>query len=132
MFNPFSIYTNAVRAKEIATVLARHGFRDLLYHIDRRPGFLRKITPKPLEDRTTWERLRLACEELGPTFVKFGQLLSTRPDIIPEPLMLEFRRLQDDVRPHTLEEIREVARSEEHTSELQSRGHLVCRLLRAK
>lgn len=112
MFNPFDLYTNAVRAKEIATVLARYGFRDLLYHLDRQPGFLHKIAPKLRENLTTWERLRLACEDLGPTFVKFGQLLSTRPDIIPEPLVLEFRKLQDAVRPHPLEEMRQVAREE--------------------
>lgn len=112
MLNPFDLYQNAVRAKQIATVLAQYGFSDLLQHLDRHPGLLQKIAPKPKENLTTWERLRLACEDLGPTFVKFGQILSTRPDVIPQPLILELRKLQDEVKPHPLEEIREVAREE--------------------
>jgi ubiquinone biosynthesis protein len=112
VLNPLDLFQNAVRAKEIATVLAKYGFSDLLQHLDRHPGLLQKFVPRPKESLTTWERLRLACEDLGPTFVKFGQILSTRPDMIPQPLVLEFRKLQDDVRPHPLEEIREVAREE--------------------
>lgn len=112
MLNPLDLYNNALRAKEIATVLAKYGFSDLLQHLDRHPGLLQKIAPKPKENLTTWERLRLACEDLGPTFVKFGQILSTRPDVIPQPLILELRKLQDEVKPHSLEEIREVAREE--------------------
>lgn len=112
MLNPLDLYHNAVRAKEIATVLARYGFSDLLQHLDKQPGLLQKIAPKPKEALTTSERLRLACEDLGPTFVKFGQILSTRPDIIPQPLVLELRKLQDEVRPHPFEEIRQVAREE--------------------
>ena len=45
------------------------------------------------------ERLRVALEELGPVFIKFGQMLSTRPDLIPEDIAQELTRLQDDVRP---------------------------------
>ncbi|ASP37604.1 ubiquinone biosynthesis regulatory protein kinase UbiB [Bacterioplanes sanyensis] len=45
------------------------------------------------------ERLRLALESLGPIFVKFGQILSTRPDLIPDDIVAELRRLQDDVPP---------------------------------
>jgi ubiquinone biosynthesis protein len=112
VLNPLDLYHNAVRAKEIATVLARYGFSDLLQHLDRQPGLLQRIAPKPKEALTTWERLRLACEDLGPTFVKFGQILSTRPDIIPQPLVLELRKLQDEVRPHPLAEIRAVAEEE--------------------
>lgn len=112
MLNPLDLYHNAVRAKEIATVLASHGFSDLLQHLDSQPGLLHRIAPKPKEHLTTWERLRHACEDLGPTFVKFGQILSTRPDVIPQPLVLELRKLQDDVRPHPLEGIRAVAREE--------------------
>ena len=45
------------------------------------------------------ERLRMALEELGPIFVKFGQVLSTRPDLLPEPYIRELETLQDDVGP---------------------------------
>ena len=53
---------------------------------------------------TPGERLRLACEELGPIFIKFGQLLSTRPDIIPAELVEELNKLQDRVTPFDGEE----------------------------
>lgn len=54
------------------------------------------------------ERLRRACEELGPIFVKFGQLLSTRPDLIPEDIVVELNYLQDRVAPFAKEEFREI------------------------
>ena len=49
------------------------------------------------------ERLRLAFEELGPIFIKFGQLLSTRPDVIPPDICLELNKLQDNVPPFSTE-----------------------------
>ena len=56
-----------------------------------------KIFPKA--KKTRGERLRCALESLGPIFVKFGQLLSTRPDLIPPDICSELSRLQDDVPP---------------------------------
>lgn len=52
------------------------------------------------------ERMRLALEELGPTFIKLGQLLSTRPDIIPPPFVREFEKLQDCVPSFSFEELK--------------------------
>ena len=54
------------------------------------------------------ERLRRACEELGPIFVKFGQLLSTRPDLIPADIVAELNYLQDSVAPFAKQEFREI------------------------
>jgi ubiquinone biosynthesis protein len=54
---------------------------------------------------TSAERMRLALEELGPTFVKLGQLLSTRPDVIPHTFVREFEKLQDDVPSFPFEEL---------------------------
>src|SRR5690554_6766283 len=45
------------------------------------------------------ERLRLALEDLGPIFIKFGQILSTRPDLLPADIALELKQLQDNVPP---------------------------------
>lgn len=52
-------------------------------------------------------RLRLAMEELGPTFIKFGQLLSTRPDLLPQEFITEFSRLQDDLPPMPFDQVRQ-------------------------
>ncbi len=103
---PFLVH--AVRAKEIAGVLARHGFADLLDQLEGPPGLWQKLVPQPRVRRSTWERVRLALEELGPAFVKFGQLMSMRPDVLPHPLILELRKLQDAVRPVPFAEIRPV------------------------
>src|ERR687897_1585825 len=51
-------------------------------------------------------------DELGPTFVKFGQLLSTRPDVVPPDIVIELRGLQDDVRPFPFAQIRQVIEAE--------------------
>lgn len=110
--SPFDFLTNAVRAKEIATVFARHGFAEVIQQINPPPGFLHRIIPQPRQRRSVWERLRLAAEELGPTFVKSGQLLSMRPDVIPEALVSELRRLQDNVKPLPFAEMRPVLAEE--------------------
>lgn len=95
----FNVLNHAVRAKEILGVLARHGFADLLGQIDLPSGFWQRLLPRPAERRSAAERLRMAAEELGPTFVKLGQLLSMRPDVLPHDVILELRKLQDSVQP---------------------------------
>jgi len=104
---------NVRRLSEIAQVAVKHGFgyfferhrlTDLFPWIDR-DG--RAETPS---DRG--RRLREMLEELGPTFVKFGQLLSTRPDIVPPDIVVELQKLQDDVRPIPFTEVERVVREE--------------------
>jgi ubiquinone biosynthesis protein len=87
------------RLSEIGRVATRHGFG---YLIDRR----RSNDDAQLADRG--RRLREMLDELGPTFVKFGQLLSTRPDVIPPDIVAELRSLQDDVTPIAFAEVRRV------------------------
>jgi len=105
---PFDLFSNAVRAKEIFTVLARHGFADLLNQIELPKTIWTRFVPQATPPRTFYERTRLAAEELGPTFVKAGQLLSMRPDLLPSALILELRKLQNSVQPLPFAEIRPV------------------------
>jgi ubiquinone biosynthesis protein len=97
---------NLGRLSEIAQVAVRHGFgyvfrrNRLGYLIPGRDGD--GLDPDaPPSDRG--RRLREMLDELGPTFVKFGQLLSMRPDVLPPDIIAELRSLQDDVRPFSFE-----------------------------
>ncbi len=107
---PFDLFSNAVRAKEIAAVLIRNGFADLLQKLEPPAGWLKRFAPKVDQRLSPWERIRIVLEELGPTFVKFGQMMSMRPDLLPEPLILELRKLQDQVRPQPFAELEPVLR----------------------
>jgi ubiquinone biosynthesis protein len=97
---------NLGRLSEIAQVAVRHGFgyvfrRNRLGHlIPGRNGDELDLEAPPSE---RGRRLREMLDELGPTFVKFGQLLSMRPDILPPDIIAELRSLQDDVRPFPFE-----------------------------
>ncbi len=93
---------NIRRYGEILEVLVRYGFDDVVSEL-RLDRFLDKgrglVGAKPregLQNLTRAGRLRGAMEELGPTFIKMGQVLSTRPDLIPPEWAQEFKRLQDD------------------------------------
>ena len=93
------------RYNQIIRVMVKYGFEDLVAYLEekKRFRFLKKLIPKATLERAThlskWEKMRLVCEELGPTFVKFGQILSNRPDLLPEKLIYELEKLQDTVPP---------------------------------
>ncbi len=93
-----------LRLATIQWVLMRHGLDELIYTLPwfKPLRFLLWLSPWRLLGRTRGsrgERLRLAMEELGPIFVKFGQALSTRRDLLPEDVADELARLQDRVPP---------------------------------
>lgn len=94
----FNFLSHAGRAKEILGILAKHGYADLINQLDLPEGVWQRL-PHPGGELTTYERLRLTAEELGPSFVKLGQFLSMRPDVLPQPLILELRKLQSNVQP---------------------------------
>jgi ubiquinone biosynthesis protein len=96
------------RFKDIVVTLFRYGFDDVVERLDL-PGkiFFEKIR-KVDRKMTTWERLRHMLDDLGPTYIKFGQIMSLRPDLIPNPLILELRKLQDEVAPVDYDAIRQV------------------------
>src|SRR5207342_1026260 len=103
------------RLSEIAQVAVRHGFG---YFFERHkltdliPG--RRNGTELLEGSASerGKHLRELLDELGPTFVKFGQLLSTRPDVLPPDIIAELRGLQDDVRPFPLADVEQVVEEE--------------------
>jgi ubiquinone biosynthesis protein len=104
---------NLGRISEIAQVAVRHGF-GYFFETHRLTDLLPGRT-KVVLDGTPSERgqhLREMLDELGPTFVKFGQLLSTRPDIVPPDILAELQALQDDVRPFAYEDVERVIREE--------------------
>lgn len=98
------------RLREIITVFVKYGFGDITDRLKMGHYLafgLKFFTPKPsflLTPLNRYERLRLACAELGPTFIKMGQILSTRPDLIPPELAQELAKLQDTAPPFSFEE----------------------------
>lgn len=98
------------RYRQIVRVLFKYGFDNLLAYLNlsefvaRWRRLLRKGS-SALAELSQAERMRLALEELGPTFVKLGQFLSTRADIIPPNYVAEFAKLQDKVPPFPFEEV---------------------------
>jgi ubiquinone biosynthesis protein len=91
---------NFARFSQIGRILIRHGFG---FVFDVRRGRREKRGLEELLAPNFGIRLRRALDDLGPTFVKFGQLLSTRSDIIPEGVLFELQKLQDTVAPISLE-----------------------------
>ena len=101
------------RLSEIAQVATRHGFGYVLRRNrlgDLLPGGNGADGEMRASDRG--RRLREMLDELGPTFVKFGQLLSTRPDVVPPDIVVELRGLQDDVKPFPFQQVQEVVEAE--------------------
>ena len=101
------------RMLRIVRVLVRHGLDEFVFtlHLFRPYRFMLFLFPGYwFRDRNVprGQRLREALEELGPVFVKFGQAVSTRPDLIPADIAVELTRLQDDVLPFPGDEAREI------------------------
>jgi ubiquinone biosynthesis protein len=85
------------RFRNIVGILAKYGFDEVVDRLEV-PGadFLHSIGPVD-PGLKLFERIRIVIEELGPTFIKFGQIMSLRPDLLPEELLLELEKLQDNV-----------------------------------
>ena len=98
-------YRTGERLAQIGATLAKHGFGEL---VSRLPVFGTKVAAgdKPADPLAI--RLRRVLEDLGPTFVKLGQIASTRPDVLPASLITELKKLQESVPPMSPEEVDEV------------------------
>ncbi|MGD9054795.1 MAG: AarF/UbiB family protein [Desulfobacterales bacterium] len=111
-------YRHLNRYRQILAILFKYGFGDLLERlsIDQYIGAgLQAISRKRserVEKLTRPQRLRMAFEELGPTYIKLGQILSTRPDLVPVDILEELARLQDEVPPFPFEDVKAVIESE--------------------
>jgi ubiquinone biosynthesis protein len=105
---------NLGRLSEIAQVAVRHGF-GYWFDTHRLTDLFPRRGPRVDVDGQPSQRgqhLREMLDELGPTFVKFGQLLSTRPDVLPPDIIAELRGLQDDVRPFPFAQVEQVVEEE--------------------
>jgi ubiquinone biosynthesis protein len=95
------------RYRQILATLIKYGYRDVVaaLHLEGlvRP-FERATLGEEVPPQDRARRLRMVCEDLGPTFVKLGQLLSTRQDLLPEAYTTALAALRDDVRPFPFEE----------------------------
>ena len=92
------------RYRKVFAVLIKHGFADIVDQLSGRKfsRFFKAVRSKEQEQQRLndrWKRLRLVLEELGPTYIKLGQVLSNRPGLIPDELVEELSKLQDAVPP---------------------------------
>ncbi|UCG15427.1 MAG: AarF/ABC1/UbiB kinase family protein [Phycisphaerales bacterium] len=120
------------RLQQIARVLTQQGFGHFVDRLNlRRYVSIPGVLPRRRRDEVTGSgasaigrRLARVCDELGPTFVKLGQTLTTRPDVIPEEVIRELRSLQDHVCPFDTSSARTIIEEELGTPIDQCFGHL--------
>ena len=111
-------YRNFRRYEQVLLILLKYGFGDIVLSLNLEHIFvsihklmMRAVNEK-LENTTRPERVRLALEELGPTFIKLGQIMSTRPDLIPMSFISELEKLQDHVPPFPYEDVEQIITDE--------------------
>jgi ubiquinone biosynthesis protein len=106
------------RYRQILGIFLKYGFSDIVdvARKDLIGRFGNKVIPllgkHVHSSMSRAERLRYAAEELGPTFVKLGQVLSMRPDLVPMDIATELQKLQDEVSPFSYEEVRAIISKE--------------------
>lgn len=95
------------RYREILSILSQYGFSFISEKVGEGIPFS-TIKSKLVDDLSRGERIKLAIEELGPTFIKLGQILSTRYDMIPDDISSELTSLQDDVFQVDIEDVKKI------------------------
>ncbi|MBF0302855.1 MAG: AarF/ABC1/UbiB kinase family protein [Desulfamplus sp.] len=111
-------YRHVNRYRQILTILFKYGFDNIIdvlkidQYLEVGLQMISRKKREKVERLTPQERVRLIFEELGPTFIKFGQILSTRPDLIPLPFLHELEKLQDNVPPFSFAEVKSIISSE--------------------
>lgn len=87
------------RARELAAIIFKYGLGEWVTTSGLAKLLVSRKRLAIIGQYNQWERMRMAVEEMGPTFIKFGQILADRPDVVPEPLRLELKKLQDTAQP---------------------------------
>jgi ubiquinone biosynthesis protein len=111
-------YRHVNRYRQILTVLIKYGFGGLVdrlkisQYLEVGLQLITRHHREHIETLSAAERVRMALEELGPTFIKLGQVLSTRPDLVPAEFAAELSRLQQDVPPFPFREVRTIVEAE--------------------
>lgn len=111
-------YRHIQRYRQILTVLFKYGFGDVVdtlkieQYLEIGLNMVSRKRRERIETLTRAERLRMVVEELGPTFVKMGQILSTRPDLLPPEFLHELQKLQDHVHPFSFEQAKDIVETE--------------------
>jgi len=112
-------YRHLLRYQQIIGIILKYGFDNILdaMHIDRYIESGLKLIPfsrphERVERLSRNQRIRMALEELGPTFVKMGQVLSSRPDLVPMDLIAELSRLQDEIPPFAFDLVKKTIAAE--------------------
>jgi len=111
-------YRHIQRYRQILTVLFKYGFGDIVdslkieQYLELGLQMVSRKRREKLETFTRAQRVRMALEELGPTFVKMGQILSTRPDLLPPDFIRELGKLQDEVPGFEFEQVKRIVEKE--------------------
>ncbi|HCR48447.1 MAG TPA: ubiquinone biosynthesis protein, partial [Bacteroidetes bacterium] len=111
-------FQNIRRIREILQVLFKYGFEGVISEtalkslVSERRRALWTRQERPVMEYSRWERIRMVAEELGPTYVKFAQVLSNRADLLPDELITEFEKLQSHVPPFPTAEARRIIEAE--------------------
>ncbi|NOX19732.1 MAG: AarF/ABC1/UbiB kinase family protein [Nitrospirae bacterium] len=110
-------YRNINRVRQIVNVFLKHGFGQIIEQLNLHRVLpfrkrLKLLGAKPDLGHAVAERLRIAFGELGPSFIKLAQLLSSRPDLITKTFADEFKKLQDEVPPFPFEEVRRIIKED--------------------
>ncbi len=109
---------NIKRIRDVIQIMGKYGFEEVVANtsltklIPKKKRISWKRYDRPVIEYSRWERIRMCFEELGATFVKLAQVLSDRPDILPEPLIKEFQKLQSQVKPFEYEKAVTIIESE--------------------
>lgn len=100
------------RYKEIARIFWKYGRSDLVKHMGSQDGIDSQDLKDESDGKTTPDQLADDLEAMGPTYVKLGQVLSSRPDLLPNPYLKALARLQDNVKPFPFEEVERIVTKE--------------------